>query len=79
MSIWFIVLVTVLANGDVTVDTRYPNSPDFNNEKDCNESGQAFVDQEQLKMGTDKGIIYFICKEINSDEVRKATSKGTGA
>lgn len=78
MSIWFIVIATVLAGGEISIDTRYPNSPDYNNEKDCNEAGQAFVDQEQVKLGTNNGVIYFICREINSDEIRKATSKGTG-
>jgi hypothetical protein len=79
MSIWFIVIATVLANGDVAVDTRYPNSPDYNNEKDCNAAGQAFVDQEQMKLGTSNGTIYFICKQITTDEIRNATSKGNGA
>jgi hypothetical protein len=79
MSIWYIVLVIVMANGEATVDTRYPNTPQYNNEKDCNEVGEILVKEEQMRVGTAQGTVYFICKEITAQEQKAATTKGSGA
>ena len=78
MSIWYIILVTVLANGDATVDTRYPNSPEYNDQKQCNEVGEYLMREEQMKIGTNAGTVYFICKEITAEDQAKATRKGSG-
>ena len=79
MSIWYIILFTVLADGKATVDTRYPNTPEYNNEKTCNDVGNFLMDEEQTKIGTNAGIVYYICKEITSEEINKATGKtGSG-
>ena len=79
MSIWYIILFTVLADGKATVDTRYPNTPEYNNEKTCNDVGNYLMEQEQAKIGTNAGIVYFICKEITDAEIKSATSKsGSG-
>jgi hypothetical protein len=64
-----------MADGSATVDTRYPNTPEYNNEKTCNEVGNLLMEQEQMKIGTNAGTVYFICKAISSEEVRKATGK----
>ena len=79
MSIWYIILVTIMANGDATVDTRYPLDPKFNNERDCNEVGDTIMREEQMKVGTSQGTVYFICKVITAEDQRKATSSGNGA
>ena len=75
MSIWYVILFTVMADGKATVDTRYPNTPDYNNEKTCNEAGNYLMEQEQMKIGTDTGIVYFICKEITDAQIKAATGK----
>lgn len=80
MSIWYIILVTVLADGTATVDTRYPNKPEFNDQKQCNDVGNYLMEQEQMKIGTNAGTVYFICKEITEQDQRNATGKsGSGA
>jgi hypothetical protein len=79
MSIWYIVLILVMADGEAKVDIRYPNSPQYNNEKDCNEVGALLMNEEQLKIGTSQGTMYFICKEITAQEQKAATTKGSGA
>lgn len=79
MSIWYIILVVVMANGEATVDTRYPNTSQYNNEKDCNEVGELLMNEEQMKIGTAQGTVYFICKEISAQEQKAATSNGSGA
>ncbi len=77
--IWYVILFTVLADGKATVDVRYPNTPEYNNEKACNEAGNFIMNEEQMKIGTNAGIVYYICKTISPDEIRKATSKtGSG-
>lgn len=77
MSIWYVILFTVLADGKATVETRYPNTPEFNNEKACNEAGNYLMEQGQLKIGTDAGIVYYICKEITDEQMKAATKGGT--
>ena len=79
MSIWYILLVTVLADGKVTADVRYPNTPEYNNEQTCNEVGDYLMREEQMKIGTQSGMVYFICKEITPVEQKKATKGGNGA
>jgi hypothetical protein len=75
MSIWYVILFTVLADGKALVETRYPDNPQYNNEKTCNEAGNYIMEQEQLKIGTDAGTVYFICKEITQKQMNDATGK----
>lgn len=70
--IWFIVLNIVMNDGTVYTDVHFPNKPEYNNEQACNEAGKALVDQEQIKIGTNAGSTYFICKAITSEEIMKA-------
>lgn len=79
MSIWYIILFTVLADGQATVDVRYPNTPDYNNEKSCNEAGNTLMNDEQMKIGTNAGTVYYICKAITQDEITRALTKGGAA
>ena len=78
MSIWYILLVTVTVNNNdvqVFAETRYPNTPEYNNEKTCNEVGQALVDQRQLEIGTKSGTTYFICQSVTVDKIKSALTK----
>ena len=79
MSVWYIILVTVLSSGEASVDVRYPLDPKYNNEKDCNEVGDTIMREEQMKVGTSQGTVYFICKVITPEDHRKATGGGNGA
>ena len=65
--IWFIVLTTIMSNGDVYAEVQFPNSAEYNNEKSCNESGNAITNQKQLEIGTKAGTVYFICQSASSD------------
>lgn len=78
MSIWYIILVTVLADGKAAVDVRYPNTPEYNNEKTCNEVGDYLMREEQMKVGTSQGTVYFICKNLSQEEMTKALKGGQG-
>lgn len=78
MSIWYIILIVVMANGEASVDVRYPNTPQYNNEKDCNEVGNTLMQEEQMKIGTNAGTVYFICKQITEQEQKAATGSGNG-
>ena len=75
MSIWYVILFTVLSDGKATVDVRYPNTPEYNNEQTCNNAGNALMEEEQMKVGTNSGVVYYICKEITQDQIKKATGK----
>lgn len=70
--IWFIILNVVMSNGDVYSDLRYANKPEFNNEKSCNEAGQALVDQKQIEIGTTNGKAYFSCFPVEKKAIDRA-------
>jgi hypothetical protein len=69
--IWFIVLTTIMSNGDVYAEVQFPLYPQYNNEKSCNESGIAVVNQKQLEIGTNAGKVYYICQSATSDALLK--------
>ena len=73
--IWFIILNVLMSDGTLYTDVHFPNNPKYNNEKDCNEAGQAMTDQKQLEIGTKSGTVYFICRAITAEEIKKATAK----
>lgn len=73
--VWFIVLNIVMGNGDVYTDVHYPTSPQYNNEKSCNEIGQILVDEKQIEIGTNAGRTYFTCMTISEEQIRNATGK----
>lgn len=73
--IWFIVLTTIMSNGDVYAEVQFPLDPQYNNEKSCNESGNAIINQKQLEIGTNAGKMYFICQSATSDALPKILGK----
>lgn len=77
--VWFIVLNILMNDGTLYSDVHFPNSPQYNNEKDCNAAGQALVNQKQLEIGTNAGKTYFICKVMTAEEYKKATGKGSNS
>lgn len=77
--IWFIVLNVVMNNGDVYSDLHFPNSPQYNNEKECNESGQALVDQKQIEVGTANGKAYFICIPLEKSKLDAAVGSNSNS
>jgi len=73
--IWFIVLTTIMSNGDVYTEIRPATSPEYNNEKTCMEVGQVFVDQKQIEIGTNSGKVYFVCHSMSVEQINKAAGK----
>lgn len=78
MSIWYIILIAVMVDGKVNVDVYYPNSPQYNDEKSCNQVADYKTNEEQLRIGTNAGTVFYICKEITGETIKKATGAGTG-
>lgn len=64
-----------MSDGSLYTDVRYANSPEYNNEKSCDEAGRALVDQEQMRIGKKAGTTYYICKVISFEEIMKAIGK----
>ena len=77
MSLWYFLVVFVMSDGTVLSDIRYPLSPDYNGKEICEQAGQQLLLQEQESIG-DKGKVYFDCKEITLDEMKKALIKVKG-
>lgn len=72
---WFIILTTVMANGDVYTDVRPATSLEYNNEQVCNQAGAVLVEEEQRKVGTNAGKVYYICESFSKETIDKATQK----
>ena len=70
--LWFIILTTVMNNGDVYTDVRPATSPEYNNEQTCKEVGAVLVEQEQIKIGTNSGKVYFVCDSFSKEAIKKA-------
>ena len=73
--IWFIVLTTIMSNGDVYAEVQFPLDPKYNNEQSCNESGNAIINQKQLEIGTNAGKVYYICQSVTSDTLLNVLGK----
>lgn len=69
--LWFIVLTTIMSNGDVYTEIRPATAPQYNTEKQCNEAGQVLVDQKQLEIGTNAGKAYFVCHSLSEKEITR--------
>lgn len=77
--IWFIVLTTIMGNGEVYTEVRPATSPEFNTKEQCLAAGQLIVDQKQIEVGTDNGKVYYVCHSITADEFLKAVGKSGGS
>lgn len=77
--IWFIVLTTIMSNGDVYTEVRPAASPEFNTKEQCLAVGQVVVDQKQIEIGTNSGTVYYVCHSITADEFLKAVGKSGGS
>lgn len=78
MVIWFIVLTTVMNNGDVFMQVRPVLKPEYNNEKSCEEAGALVVTEEQMKVGTNAGTVYFTCNNITQKQMNDANGAVDG-
>ena len=77
--IWFVILTTVMNNGDVYAEVRFPTDLLYNNEQSCNDSGKTIIQDEQNKIGTNAGKVYFICQSTSPEELSKAITHKIGA
>lgn len=73
--IWFIILTTVMTNGDVYTEVRPATAPEYNTEKQCNDAGQILVDAKQIEVGTNSGKVYFVCQNISEEQIDKVLKK----
>lgn len=73
--IWFIILTTIMTNGDVYTEIRPATSPEVNTEQQCNDAGKIIVEQKQIELGTTNGKVYYVCQSLTEQEVNKATGK----
>jgi hypothetical protein len=73
--IWFIVLNTLMNDGSLYTEVQFPNSPQYNNEQECNSAGRALVDQRQIEIGTNAGKTYYVCQAISPEQIKAATGK----
>lgn len=73
--IWFIILTTVMTNGDVYTEVRPATAPEYNTEQQCKEAGQTLVDAKQVEIGTNSGKVYFVCDSIAEEQINKVLKK----
>lgn len=73
--IWFIILTSVMTNGDVYTEVRPATKPEYNTEEQCIEAGKLIVEAKQIEIGTNSGKVYFVCQSFSSQEINKALGK----
>ena len=74
MNIWFIVLITIMTNGDINTELKVPNDISYNNREACMTAGPLFVEIKQGQIGTD-GKVVFSCHILTETDIRNALTK----
>jgi hypothetical protein len=77
MSLWTLIIVIVMKTGEVFAVAQVSNTPEYNNQASCEAAGTLKVDQEQIKIGSDNGTVFFKCQEITEAQINAATGKGS--
>lgn len=71
-TIWVLILVVVSSDGKLFTELSFPQKPEYNTEKVCNESGLVIANETQTKIGTTNGKVYFYCEGVPRSEVTKS-------
>lgn len=70
--IWLLLVVSINADGSVSSVINTPNKAEFNTEAVCKETGQALVNQLQVKIGTNNARFYWKCEGLPYKELMKS-------
>ena len=71
-TIWVLILVVFGSDGKVYTQLSFPQKPEYNTEKICNENGQIIANKTQMEIGTTNGKVYFYCEGVPRGEVTKS-------
>lgn len=73
--IWFVVLVTVMLNGDVFTEVRHATVPKNNNKESCEMAGKFIADQELEKIGSENGRVFYTCQFFKIEDIDKVLER----
>jgi hypothetical protein len=71
-TIWVLILVILNADGKVYTQLSFPQKPEYNTEKSCNENGQLIANKAQMEIGTTNGKVFFYCDGVPRSEITKS-------
>ena len=74
MNVWFIVLITIMTNGDVYTELKVPTDISYNSKEACVTAGPLFVEMKQEQLGTN-GRVVFSCHALTETDIRDALTK----
>lgn len=67
---WVMILTTVLTNGDVYTEVRWPTKTEMNSEAECNRQADIAAGEEQLKVGLNNGKVVYTCQSIPLKDIK---------
>lgn len=70
--IWFLMIVSISADGSVSSVIETPTKPEYNTEAACNQAGKVISEQLQLKLGTNNAKLYWKCSSMPLKELMQA-------
>ena len=71
MNVWFIVLITIMTNGDVYTELKVPNDLVYNNKEACMAAGPEWAVMKQGQIGAG-GRVVFSCHALTETDIRDA-------
>lgn len=74
MNVWFIVLITIMTNGDVYTELKVPNDLVYNTRESCVAAGPLFAEMKQGQLGS-SGKVVFSCHALSESDIRGALTK----
>jgi hypothetical protein len=70
-SIWFLIIVTVSASGEVTSDLQVPATSKENTEQLCNYWGQKNADEIAAKINNKNVKVFWRCQDVSTTDIVK--------
>lgn len=74
-TLWIMILVILLPDGNAKVELQWPLQKQFNTEASCNENGEKAALSRQMQLGLDNAKVLWQCQSVNMDDLGKVLSK----
>lgn len=74
-SLWIMVLVVILTNGDVKTELQWPLKPEYNSEASCNKNAELKANELLVKLGSNNARVFFQCQAVNVEDLAKMVKK----
>lgn len=74
-TLWVMVIVIILANGDVKTELQWPLKPEYNTEASCSSNADKAATALQVQLGSNNARVLWQCQGVKLDELAKTLGK----